>query len=122
MVQATAHALILARSYARTFVPVKKLLAHIPDRLRNRYSAAALVLLAWIAVFDEYDLWTTFKLRRQLAKMHTEQTWYQEQIVVTREHLQQLTSDKQLLEKFARERYLMKRDNEDIFVLVPEKD
>ncbi|MBK7085453.1 MAG: hypothetical protein IPH53_12665 [Flavobacteriales bacterium] len=39
------------------------------------------MLLAWIAVFDEYDLWTTFKLRRQLAQMHTEQTWYQERIL-----------------------------------------
>lgn len=101
---------------------MKKLLTRLPDRLRNRYSAAALVLLAWIAVVDEYDLWTTFKLRRQLAHMRSEQTWYQEQIIVTRKHLQQLTSDKQLLEKFARERYLMKRDNEDIFVLVPERE
>ncbi len=96
-------------------------LRFVPAQLRNRYGVAVLVLFAWIAFFDEYDLWTTFKLRRQLAHMKREQTWYQEQIGVTRQHLHQLTSDKQLLEKFARERYLMKRDNEEIFVLVPEQ-
>ncbi|MBV6403801.1 MAG: hypothetical protein GFGODING_00547 [Flavobacteriales bacterium] len=94
----------------------------IPGWLRNRYGAAVLVLFAWIAFFDEYDLWTTFKLRRQLAHMKAEQAWYHEQIGVTRQHLHQLTSDKQLLEKFARERYLMKRDNEEIFVLVPAEE
>ena len=39
----------------------------------------------------------------------------------TKEQLNEISSNKELLEKFARERYLMKRDNEDIFVLVPEK-
>lgn len=99
-----------------------KLSRLLPKSLHNRYAVAVLVLFAWIAFFDEYDLWTTFKLRRQLARMKSEQAWYQEQIGVTRQHLHQLTSDKELLEKFARERYLMKRDNEEIFVLVPAED
>ena len=97
----------------------EKILRFVPKWFRNRYGAAALILFAWIAFLHEYDLWTTFKLRRQLARMRSEQAWYQEQIGVTRQHLHQLTSDKQKLEKFARERYLMKRDDEEIFVLVP---
>jgi cell division protein FtsB len=53
--------------------------------------------------------------------MRDQQDWYAEEILKTREQLNELSSNTELLEKFARERYLMKRDNEDIFVLVPEK-
>jgi cell division protein FtsB len=54
--------------------------------------------------------------------MEGQQEWYAQEIMRTKEQLHELGSDTELLEKFARERYLMKRDNEDIFVLVPEKD
>jgi cell division protein FtsB len=103
------------------FALVKKILDHIPARLRNRYGATALGLLCWIAFFDRNDAWTTFKNRRELARMNEEKEYITAEIIDTKEKLHELSSDKELLEKFARERYLMKRDNEDIFVLVPEK-
>lgn len=106
---------------ADSFVAVKNILERIPARLRNRYGATVLGLLAWITFFDRNDAWTTFKNSRELARMHEDKERYTEEIARTREQLHELSSDKQLLEKFARERYLMKRDNEDIFVLVPEK-
>jgi cell division protein FtsB len=90
--------------------------------LRNRYGALALGLLAWLALFDRNDIWTTWSNQRELSKMHEQKEWYRDEITRTREQLNELSSNKRLLEKFARERYLMKRDNEDIFVLVPEKD
>ncbi|MCB0766691.1 MAG: septum formation initiator family protein [Flavobacteriales bacterium] len=100
---------------------MKKLLDHIPSRLRNRYTATAVGLLCWIAFFDRSDAWTTFKNRRQLGRMEEQKEFYLNEIARTKEQLHELSSDKELLEKFARERYLMKRDNEDIFVLVAEK-
>lgn len=81
----------------------------------------ALGLLAWLMLFDSNDLWTTWRNQRELGRMQDQKTWYSSEIERTREQLNELSSNKQLLEKFARERYLMKRDNEDIFVLVPEK-
>ena len=99
---------------------MKKLLDRIPARLKNRYMAASLGLLCWIAFFDRNDAWTTFKNRRELSRMNEQKEYYAAEIKLTREHLHELSSDKELLEKFARERYYMKRDNEDIFVLVPE--
>ncbi len=104
-----------------TFVSVKKLLQYVPTRLRNRYGAVVLGLVAWVALFDQNDLWTTWKNHRELGRMRDQQEWYAAEIVKTREQLNELSSNTELLEKFARERYLMKRDNEDIFVLVPEK-
>ena len=105
-----------------TFEGMKKLLDRLPPWLRNRYGLAVGVLVVWLAFFHNYDLYTTWKLRRQLHQLHEQRAWYEAEIGNTREQLHELTSDKQLLEKFARERYLMKRDNEDIFVLVPNEE
>ncbi len=99
----------------------EKLLRFVPVRLRNRYGAGILCFIAWIAFFDDHDMWTTWKLRRQLGDLREEHAYYAGQILVTRERIHQLDSDAALLEKFARERYMFKRDEEDIFVLVAEE-
>ncbi|MBL7964916.1 MAG: septum formation initiator family protein [Flavobacteriales bacterium] len=99
----------------------QRILDRIPHWLRNRYAASALFLLGWITLFADQDLYSTLKLRHELAKMRRQHAWYKTEIGKTREQLHELTSNTALLEKFAREKYLMKRDNEDIFVFVPER-
>ena len=100
---------------------MKKLLDRIPKRLKNRYGVASLALVGWIAIFDQNDIWTTWKNHRALSDMEEQTEWYSTEIARTREQLTEIASDQELLEKFARERYLMKRDNEDIFVFVAQK-
>ena len=100
---------------------MKKLARFIPDWMRHRYGASAMMLFCWIAFFDDYDLLATWKLQRELSDMRDQHEWYGQEIARTREQLTELDGNSALLEKFARERYLMKRDNEEIFVLVPEK-
>ncbi len=121
IVHHTGQGAISGCSAPTSFAHVKKLVAHIPPRLRNRYFFATLGLFVWILFLDRHDAWTTLKARHELYKMREQQEWYAEEIVRTREQLHELSSNKTLLEKFARERYLMKRENEDIFVLVPER-
>jgi len=101
---------------------VKKLLDRVPKRLRNRYGLAVLILVGWITFFDNSDIWTTWKNHRELGRMEEQAVWYTAEIERTKGQLNEIASDKDLLEKFARERYLMKRDNEDIFVLVAQKN
>lgn len=117
--RAPAHPLTLSLSHLRGVK--EKLLRFVPYRLRNRYGAGILCFIAWIAFFDDHDLWTTYKLRRELSSLKEDHAYYAAEIQVTRERIHQLNSDAALLEKFARERYMFKRDNEDIFVLVAEK-
>ena len=100
---------------------MKKLISKIPIPLRNRYSIAVLAVVGWVLLFDQNDAWTTIKNRRELGRMEEQKEWYGAEIQRTKEQLNEISSNKELLEKFARERYLMKRDNEDIFVLVPER-
>ena len=105
-----------------SFPVVKNLLNRIPTPLKNRYVLCTVGLLAWITFFDSFDLFTTVKNQQLLGKMQDQKAWYEEQIIETREDLAELRGNDANLEKFARERYLMKRDNEDIFVLVAEKE
>jgi cell division protein FtsB len=97
-----------------------KVLRRIPRPLRNRYALSALGLLLWIALFDRHDLWTVWKNQRELARIREKQEWYTREIERLREQHRELTSDPALLEKFARERYLMKRPGERVVVLVAE--
>lgn len=70
--------------------------------------------------FDQNDIITQVKLKSELYKINKEKNYYQEQILETQEDLENLLNDNNKLEKFAREKYLMKKDNEDIFVIVVE--
>jgi cell division protein FtsB len=100
----------------------QKLLHLIPSRLRNRYGLGIGVFLLYVCFLSDYDLFTTLKLRHQLHQMHNEHKHLASEIKVIRQELTELNSSQALLEKFAREKYLMKRDNEDVFVIVPEKN
>lgn len=99
----------------------EKVLRYVPARLRNRYGLGVGVLLLWITLVADYDLITMLKLRHELRTMKGQQEHFAQEVARTKEQLHQINSDRALLERFAREKYLMKRDNEDVFVLVPKK-
>ncbi len=105
-----------ARSHLRKVK--NKLLNIIPARLRNRYGLGIGVFLLYVCFLSDFDLYTTLKLRAELSKKRGEHEQYARDIKQVRTELQELNGDLALLEKFAREKYLMKRDNEDVFVLV----
>ena len=68
--------------------------------------------------FDQQDLITTqVKQRNELNSLKASRDYYQQEIEATRLELEQLKSDPTVLEKYAREKYRMKRDNEDVFII-----
>lgn len=95
-----------------------KLLQHIPAWLKNKYLLTALVFGVWICFFDDQDIITThFKHKNELHKLEKSRDYYLGQIGDTKKELEQLKSDPATLEKYAREKYWMKRDNEDLFIM-----
>jgi cell division protein DivIC len=95
-----------------------KLLAHIPSWLKNKYFLTALVFTAWLLFFDDRDVITThFRHRHELKQLEESRDYYLSQIKATQEELDQLKSNPATLEKYAREKYLMKKDNEDLFLI-----
>ena len=79
-----------------------------------------LIFLVWLAFFDRNNLVEKMQLRGKIATLKKEKAYYQEKIEQDNRKRQELLSNKDNLEKFAREQYLMKNPNEDIFVFVKE--
>ncbi|HXB91379.1 MAG TPA: septum formation initiator family protein [Puia sp.] len=86
--------------------------------LKNKYLLTAVGFLIWILFFDSRDFITShFREKGELKKLEQSKKYYQQQIAVTKQELDQLKTNPALLERYAREKYLMKRDNEDLFVI-----
>ena len=95
-----------------------RLLDRIPSWLKNKYALTVVGFVVWMLFFDDRDLITThFRHPEELKKLEQSKKYYEEQISATRRELDQLRSDPGILEKYAREKYLMKRDNEDLFLV-----
>ena len=88
---------------------------------RNKYFLVALAFLVWMVFFDRNDLFSQYEYHQQVSKLKQERDFYQKETTKVHQDLDELTSNKEKLEKFAREKYLMKKDNEDVFVIIPDK-
>jgi cell division protein DivIC len=94
----------------------KNLWNRLPPFLRNRYSVTLLAFIIWLAFFDQQNLINQIELRSELYQLDTDKEYYYQEIIEIREDLDELLSDNGKLEKFAREKYFMKKNNEEIFV------
>ncbi len=88
--------------------------------LRNKYLIAVLVFLVWLLDFDRNSLIERVKYIRTLSDLEEEKQYYIERIDKDSRRLNELKTDRDNLEKFAREQYFMKKENEDVFVIVRE--
>ena len=104
---------------------MKKILAYwskLPFWVRNRYFATGLVFAIWMLFIDEHDMISQMELKSELRDLVKTKDYYDEQIEVTKKDLEELLTNNDNLERFAREKYLMKKPNEDIFVIVHEEE
>jgi cell division protein DivIC len=98
-----------------------KRLFSIPSLFTNKYLLAFIAFAVWMLFFDDRDIVTThLKYPMELRELKQSKAYYQEQIRTTKEELKQLRSNAAAIEKYARENYLMKRDNEDLFIISEE--
>ena len=96
-----------------------KLLTQLPPWLRNKFFIAFAAFAVWMLFFDERDLFTMKRHRQELRELEESKKYYTDQINNEKTELENLKTAA-ALEKYAREKYYMKRDNEDLF-LIPEK-
>lgn len=88
--------------------------------IKNKFILTILIFLIWILFFDRNNLIDRVKELRHLNQLEKDKKYYIERIDKDSKRLEQLKTNNKNLEKFAREQYLMKKDNEDIFVVVEE--
>lgn len=87
---------------------------------KNKFVLATLLFAVYLTFFDSNSLIYQYRLKSSLNKLQYEKAFYQSEIEKDRKVTEMLTHDTAALEKFAREKYLMKRDNEDIFLIIDE--
>jgi cell division protein FtsB len=88
---------------------------------KNKFFLVTLAFLVWMIFFDKNDLFSQYEYRHQVTKLKQERDFYKAETDQVTKELNELSSNPQQLEKFAREKYLMKKDNEDVYLVVPEK-
>jgi len=88
---------------------------------KNRYFIVFVVLAAWLTFFDQNNFVLQYKLRKQITALEVEKAFYEAVIVKLKEQKKQLSTDEEMLEKFAREQYLMKKKDEVLFLLNEEE-
>ncbi|MEO6314947.1 MAG: septum formation initiator family protein [Chitinophagaceae bacterium] len=98
-------------------------LHYLPSWLKNKYLLTLVGFAVWMLFFDDRDIFVTvFKQRKELSDLRTSKNYYEAKIAGTKKELDQLKINVFTIEKYAREKYLMKRDNEDLFVVEAAKD
>lgn len=92
-------------------------LERVPRWLRNKYLITALGFIAWMLFIDRNDLPTQWKRVKELRTLQQSEKTMDKQITNTKQELELLKTNPSTLEKYAREKYMMKRDNEDLYIV-----
>jgi cell division protein FtsB len=90
--------------------------------LRNFYFLTGTAFVVWMVLFDGNDVSKQYDMYRKWQELRNEKEYYESSIEAVKHDRAELLSSPALLEKFAREKYLMKRPGEDVFVLVPKEE
>ncbi|MGD9977203.1 MAG: septum formation initiator family protein [Bacteroidales bacterium] len=90
-------------------------------RLKNKFFITGLIFILWMLIFDNSNWVSMIGTQRKINEMGKEQEYYRQKISDDKRKIKELRTNNENLEKFAREQYLMKKPNEDIFIF-DEKD
>ena len=86
--------------------------------VKNKFVLTTVIFFVWLFVFDQHNLVDRIKAHKHLNQLKQDTTYYHEQIVKDKQSIELLETNKDNLEKFARERYLMKAPDEDVYIIV----
>ena len=89
--------------------------------INNRYFYTGLAFIIWMAFFDNDSLRVQMKLSNKINRLEQQKHFYQTEIEKNKNALNALKYDTTQLEKYAREKYFMKKDDEDVYVIIRPK-
>jgi cell division protein DivIC len=89
---------------------------------RNFYALTGMAFLVWMLLFDANDFISQYQMSKKLRDLENEKDYYLEKIEEVKKDREELLGNQQLLEKFAREKYLMKKNTEEVFVTVDQNN
>ncbi len=84
----------------------------------NKYFLITVAFIVWMVFFDSNNVFIRAKLRDKLDDLQQEKHFYLDEIQKDSALTHKLLTDSTELERFAREKYLMKKDNEDLYLII----
>ena len=102
--------------YIANFEPLKI----VRKILLNRYFITLLAFVIWMAFFDTNSLKRQQKLNDRISEINNMKSFYTTEISRNNKAIHELETNMETIEKYAREKYLMKRDSEDVYIMVRE--
>jgi|TARA_B110000914_G_scaffold211323_1_gene211298 cell division protein FtsB len=96
---------------------IQDIIKKLPKPLRNKYLILLLLFILWIVFLDDYNLINQSKMNNKVDELKGQKEFYTTEIKADSTELHQLKNNPAEQEKFAREKFLMKKDNEDIFII-----
>lgn len=96
---------------------MNQVLSNIPSWLKSKYFIALAAFAIVLLFLDKNDLFTQLERRKELRQLEKTRDHYATQIEAEKKELESLKNNPATIEKYAREKYLMKRDNEDLFLI-----
>ena len=102
---------------------IKNLIANYPflKFLANRYVLVLIPFIIWMLFFDNYSYFEHRFLNQQIEELNDNKKYYQSEITKDSIKIKHLKNDN-MIEKYAREKYFMKKDSEDIYIIEFEED
>lgn len=92
-------------------------LRRIPPFVYNKYFLATSLFVIWMLFFDRNDFFTQMARKKELAEIEESKDYFAKKIADGKKFSSEMRSNADAVEKFVREKYLMKRDNEDLFLI-----
>lgn len=89
---------------------------------KYKYWLISLSALTWMTVFDSNNFIDLIELRSEVSDLKEKRDYFKSEIINVRQSEKELFSNNRNLEKFAREKYLMKKDNEDLFIVTQKEE
>ena len=89
----------------------------LPAIFKNFYFIATAIFLLWMLLLDSNNFVARYQLSSKLSSLEAEKEYYEEKIEEVQQDRDELFGDRESIEKFAREKYLMKKESEDIFIV-----
>ena len=101
---------------------INDIIDKIPNYLKNKYLIAIVLFVIWITFFDNFNLIKQSKIKKNIQQLEENKKFYIKEITKDSTEYHDLLNDDEKREKFAREKFLMKKENEDVYIIRRKND
>lgn len=101
---------------------LKNLYEKIPNYLKNKYVIIITLFIIWIVFFDNYNLIRQSKIKKEIKQLEENKNFYSKEIKKDSTEYHELLNSDEKKEKFAREKFLMRKENEDVYIIRKKND